>query len=46
MSSDDTTKNIIITKEVIKRLLFDVKDLLKSPLDNEGIYYKHDDEDI
>tara|TARA_B110000967_G_scaffold184806_1_gene204566 strand:- start:3685 stop:4419 length:735 start_codon:yes stop_codon:yes gene_type:complete len=46
MSSADTTRNVIITKEVIKRLIFDVKDLLKFPLDNEGIYYKHDEEDI
>jgi ubiquitin-conjugating enzyme E2 Z len=36
----------IITKETIKRLLSDVKAILKSPLTENGIYYIHDDTDI
>lgn len=44
-----TTHNedtIIISKETVKRLIKDVKELLKNPLDNEGIYYKHDENNI
>lgn len=37
---------ITISKETTKRLIKDVKDLIKSPLDNEGIYYKHDETNI
>jgi ubiquitin-conjugating enzyme E2 Z len=33
-----------ISKESAKRLLSDVKDIMKNPLDHEGIYYKHHDE--
>ncbi len=36
----------VITKETIQRLLKDVKQLIKSPLTDNGIYYTHDDEDI
>jgi len=35
-----------ITKETITRLLRDVKQILKSPLTDQGIYYIHDEEDI
>ena len=37
---------ITISRETTKRLLKDVKELIKNPLDNDGIYYKHDDEHI
>lgn len=33
----------IITKETISRLLKDVKDIMKNPLVDNGIYYIHDD---
>jgi ubiquitin-protein ligase len=36
----------VITKETIQRLLKDVKQLIKCPLTDNGIYYTHDDEDI
>ena len=39
-----TTK--IINSETIKRLLKDVKQLIKHPLTDNGIYYIHDDNDI
>jgi ubiquitin-conjugating enzyme E2 Z len=42
--SDNTHK--IITKETIQRLLKDVKDVIKNPLTENGIYYVHDDTDI
>lgn len=38
--------NNIITKETISRLVKDVKQIIKSPLTQNGIYYVHDDEDI
>ena len=37
---------ISISKETIQRLLKDVKQLIENPLDEHGIYYVHDDEDI
>jgi len=36
----------IITKDVIARLLRDVKNIIKNPLTENGIYYVHDDEDL
>lgn len=43
-----TTNNepIVISKETIKRLINDIKDLRKSPLNDEGIYYKHDESNM
>lgn len=38
--------NIFITKETINRLLRDVKEIIKNPLNDNGIYYIHDDTDI
>ena len=45
---NDTTSNEIITvsKETIKRLLKDVREMIKEPLESDGIYYKHDDSNI
>ena len=36
----------VISKETIQRLASDIKMLLKDPLDNHNIYYKHDTDDI
>jgi ubiquitin-conjugating enzyme E2 Z len=38
--------SITITKDTINRLLKDVKQIIKSPLTENGIYYIHDDTDI
>ena len=35
-----------INKESIQRLAKDVKDIIKNPLDENNIFYKHDDENI
>jgi len=35
-----------ISKETITRLLKDVKQIMKNPLTDQGIYYIHDDEDM
>ena len=37
---------ITISKSAIKRLLLDVKEIIKNPLETNGIYYKHDSTDI
>lgn len=42
--SSETIK--VITKDTINRLLRDVKQVIKNPLNENGIYYMHDDEDI
>lgn len=44
MSSDK--KNIVITKDTIRRLLKDVKDIMSHPLTDNGIYYIHDEDDM
>ena len=43
-----STKNeiVVIKKETIQRLLQDIKNIMKNPLNENGIYYQHDDEDI
>jgi ubiquitin-protein ligase len=46
MSSNNESETVNVSKETIKRLLKDVKEMVKSPLDSEGIYYKHDDTNI
>lgn len=40
-----STKGVLTTRTV-KRLVKDVKDILKNPLDDNGIYYIHDDENM
>lgn len=37
---------MVLTKETITRIANDVKYILKNPLDNNGIYYMHDEENI
>jgi ubiquitin-conjugating enzyme E2 Z len=39
-------KNIVISKDAIQRLLRDVKNIMRNPLTDNGIYYIHDDEDL
>ena len=43
MSSEKTT---VLTRDTISRLLRDVRNIMKNPLTENGIYYTHDDEDI
>uniref|UniRef100_A0A6C0AW41 Ubiquitin-conjugating enzyme E2 Z n=1 Tax=viral metagenome TaxID=1070528 RepID=A0A6C0AW41_9ZZZZ len=37
---------MIISKETMRRVLSDVKDIYKNPLNDNGIYYKHDEDNI
>lgn len=40
------SKSKIITKSSIQRLIRDVKQIMKCPLHDNGIYYQHDQEDM
>ena len=35
-----------VSKDCIQRLIKDVKDIIKNPLEDNGIFYKHDEEDM
>jgi ubiquitin-conjugating enzyme E2 Z len=39
-------KEVIISKESVHRLLKDVREIWDHPLEGNGIYYEHDDEDM
>lgn len=43
---NDENSVTTIKKETISRLIKDVKEIIKNPLESHGIYYKHDDEDL
>lgn len=38
--------NFVISKKNLKRLLKDVAEIIKNPLNNDGIYYVHDETDM
>ena len=38
--------SVVISKESVKRLIKDVKQLKIDPLHDQGIYYKHDEDDM
>ena len=40
------TSCTVITKETISRLINDVKNIMKNPLSEHGIYYQHDEADM
>jgi ubiquitin-protein ligase len=44
-SSNDVTP-ISISKDAVKRLLKDISEIIKTPLHDQGIYYKHSETDI
>ena len=43
---DTTTTNVVLTRGMQRRLVNDIKDIIKNPLANHGIYYAHDEVDI
>ena len=50
MSKDDTPNKVmsdkpctVVSKDTIKRLVKDIKDLRKNPMEDDGIFYSHDD---
>ena len=38
--------NNVVSKDTVKRLLKDVKQIIQNPLNEHGIYYIHDDTDM
>jgi ubiquitin-protein ligase len=46
MELHDKNTSSIINKETIQRLLKDVRQIIKHPLEDNGIYYKHDTENM
>ncbi len=46
MADKDNENIIVLSRNTIKRIISDVKDLMKSPLEDQGIYYHHDEDDI
>jgi ubiquitin-protein ligase len=42
----DNVKPISISKDAIKRLFKDIAEIIKTPLHDQGIYYKHSETDI
>ena len=40
------TEKITLTEMTVKRLLKDVKEIMKNPLISQGIYYQHDESDL
>lgn len=41
-----SSKNVVITQDTVKRLLKDVRHIMKNPLNDNGIYYVHDSDDM
>ena len=46
LKTQETGKNIIITRETQRRLVQDIKYIIKNPLTEHGIYYVHDEINI
>lgn len=46
MLKSDNTDSTFVTPETIKRLARDVRQILKSPLTSNGIYYHHNEDNI
>jgi len=44
--SENVVKPVTVSKDAIKRLLKDIQQIIKTPLNEQGIYYKHSDTDI
>ena len=42
----ENEKKVYISNQTAKRLLHDVKNIMKNPLEDDGIYYKHDETNI
>jgi ubiquitin-protein ligase len=42
----ETNNKVLYSKDTLKRIVSDIKQIKKNPLDTEGIYYDHDEENI
>lgn len=45
-STKNNSETVFISKDAMKRIISDIKELRNNPLTEHGIYYEHDDEDI
>ena len=45
-NNNNTNNNIVLSKDTIKRLIKDVKELIQQPLTQHGIHYIHDETDM
>jgi ubiquitin-protein ligase len=41
-----STETVVLSRETTKRLIKDIREMIKNPLDDDGIYYKHDEANI
>ena len=46
VTPSENKNDIIVSKETINRLIKDIKQIMKNPLTDNGIYYVHDDTDM
>jgi len=46
ISTISEKKNVVLTRGMQRRLVNDIKDIIKNPLTDHGIYYVHDEVDI
>jgi len=44
--NNNTENKILYSRDTLKRIVSDIKQLKKNPLNSQGIYYKHDEDDI
>lgn len=43
---DDETNRVLYSRETLKRIVSDIKQIKKNPLHSEGVYYEHDEENV
>lgn len=43
INNQNQTDSVVITKETVNRLIKDVKEIIKHPLSDNGIFYSHDE---
>ena len=46
LSNKSTTNTVTISKETINRLISDIKNIKQDPLETDGIYYRHSEDDL
>ncbi len=47
INDNDVPPNpVVVCKDTIKRLIKDIRDLIKNPLTDDGIFYSHDDDNF
>lgn len=44
--SATSTESVIVTQDTVKRIIKDVKEIMKNPLTSQGIFYQHNESDM